>query len=25
MQSRGVEPNESKGSWISQAFAQLKF
>jgi outer membrane protein assembly factor BamD len=25
MQARGVEPNESKGSWISQAFAQLKF
>jgi len=25
MQSRGIEPNESKGSWISQAFAQLKF
>src|SRR5262249_3814712 len=25
MQSKGIEPNESKGSWISQAFAQLKF
>jgi len=25
MQSRGIEPNETKGSWISQAFAQLKF
>ena len=25
MQAKGMEPNESKGSWISQAFAQLKF
>src|SRR5262249_9492343 len=23
MQSKGVEPNENKGSWISQAFAKL--
>ena len=25
MQSSGLQPNENKGSWISQAFAQLKF